>query len=151
MRHFYWLVAAVFATAGCGDTASDTEPIEAFRTNSGLSFAECPEVQVQYNFLCTDAYAAAEDCLNDGFATCSPTHLRQTVQTVEGDPVYYHLFVVPSGDSCSVVVFSDNRADEFAGETRVRRTDCEGVERTPVEAEPDACSLMLGETCSEWR
>lgn len=140
------------AGVGCGDTEEGQgDPVASFRADSGLTFEDCADLALSHDTTCTEAYRTSATCFSDALAACTPAHLREEFPTTEGDPIIYDFFVVPEGAGCSVVWFTDNRADAFSrDEDRVvSRQDCEGFAGLPpLESDVESCRLLVGESCS---
>ncbi|MCO4746604.1 MAG: hypothetical protein KC912_17550 [Proteobacteria bacterium] len=118
-------LAALFSLTACGPSP-ETE-LQQFRDNFG-PFEDCGSTSPGQ---CGDDYETEEAlavgaCLQEAYDTCTATEATLIRPTVEGDPITWTFFVVPAGEGCDVVRFTDTTQDAF-GPNEMTRERCAGV------------------------
>lgn len=98
----------------------NTNPIIAFREESGYDFDECGAIRYSVEVRCPVEREQVLACIEEARATCAPVHWV-VERAAGGFASVDHFFLVPVGDSCGFVTFTN---DEEGGCRFVVREDC---------------------------
>jgi hypothetical protein len=123
------------AGPGCSKPTLESE-VQSFIKGSGFTFDDCGALDLSST--CTEGPPpAAATCFLNAFDACTPVRVDVTRYTVEGDPIYSTLLVVPHGSLCQVKQFVDSREDAY-GSGELTQFTCDLVNLTPSCADPIA-------------
>ncbi len=98
----------------------DTNPIVAFRRESGLDFGDCGVLRYSAEVRCPAERDGILACIEEARESCTPVHWI-VERAAGGFASVDHYFLVPVGDSCGFVSFTDA---EEAGCRFFLREDC---------------------------
>jgi hypothetical protein len=135
----------VFLLACAAAPAPDLDTmVSGFLTAQDLSPEDCGSVTIDASGTCTEAAGAAWTCLADAWSTCTPTQLKITSTTIEGDPIPSVYVVYDDAGTCVIERFQDTTADAF-GVYEISEATCSTVE---VVGDTANCDVLRMSDCA---
>lgn len=61
------------------------------------------------------------DCFMKSFEKCESARIKQSLTTIEGDPIFFYATIVPE-NSCTIQFVVDSREDKYSDQTITERT-----------------------------
>jgi len=151
-----WMVGSLAVVVfGCGGgpeeeriepPPGESQIVADYKRELGLDFLRCPKMihVPRPPGPCSDALREAGQCFVDAFTSCTPAHVS-TLHYVDDGWYVSDFLVVPAGETCSVVHFSDTTHAKRDCRT-VSRTTCD---RVKLEDGEGGCGLRSLGTCGE--
>lgn len=117
--------------------------LAAFLDERGVDPADCGSVAYHNgDSTCDETDAAALQCFADAWASCTPSRLDLTSDTIEGD-VIYATYVVWNDGGCAIEAFTDSTDDAYSAQ-EVTQDECDDL--VVVDNDP-TCDTLAPDGC----